>query len=156
MSGTVYFSKVKTTHCQLSLREQLRNITPVIVIIFAATLVVLSVIIMIGMKYNVQLNHFTKDPVQIMNAPFYLGLFSNIGILLWCGSAVICFFSKSFIPKIRLRSAEANTPKFATCISPHDCTLRPEVLFLSLAAKSAAMMAAPPRRNANGEASILA
>jgi len=95
---TVYFSKVKTTHCQLSLREQLRNITPVIVIIFAATLVVLSVIIMIGMKYNVQLNHFTKDPVQIMNAPFYLGLFSNIGILFWCGSAVICFFSKSFMP----------------------------------------------------------
>jgi hypothetical protein len=83
----------------LTLREQLKNITPLLIIIFAATLVVLSVVILVGLQYNVQLNHFTKDPVQIMNAPFYLGLFSNIGILLWCGSVVVCFFARTFIPK---------------------------------------------------------
>ncbi|HKR05895.1 MAG TPA: hypothetical protein VJY62_14765 [Bacteroidia bacterium] len=83
----------------MTLREQLKNITPLLIIILAATLVVLSIVILAGLQYNIQLNHFTKDPVQIMNAPFYTGLFSNVGILLWCGSVVICFFVRPFIPK---------------------------------------------------------
>lgn len=83
----------------MALREQLKNITPLLIIIFAATLVVLSIVILAGLQYNIQLNHFTKDPVQIMNAPFYTGLFSNIGILLWCASVVICFFVRPFLPK---------------------------------------------------------
>ena len=62
--------------------------------------------------------------------------------------------SKSFIPKIRLRSAEANTPKFATCMSPHACTWIPDVS--PFAFRSAAMIAAAPRRKANGDVSILA
>ncbi|MEO5569661.1 MAG: hypothetical protein ABIT08_11630 [Bacteroidia bacterium] len=89
----------------MTLREQLKNITPVLIIVFAAALVVLSIVVMIGLQYNVQLNHFTKDPVQIMGAPFYLGLFSNIGILLWCGTVVVCFYSRLFIPK-----TEVNKP----------------------------------------------
>ena len=84
----------------MTLREQLKNITPLLIIIFAATMVVLTVVILVGLQYKVQLNYFTKDPVQIMGAPFYLGFFSNIGILLWCSSAVICFFVRPFIPKI--------------------------------------------------------
>jgi hypothetical protein len=95
---TPYISEVKT-RLSLTLREQLKNITPLLIIIFAATLVVLSVVIMVGLQYNIQLNHFTRDPAQIMNAPFYIGLFSNIGILLWCASVVVCFFTRPFIPK---------------------------------------------------------
>ena len=83
----------------MTLREQLKNITPILIIIFAAALVVLSCVILLGIEYNVQLNHFTKDPVQIMDEPFYLGLFSNIGILFWCGSVVVCFFARALIPK---------------------------------------------------------
>jgi hypothetical protein len=100
MGITDYLSRVKPLQ-HLNLRDQLKNITPLLIIIFAATLVVLSIVILIGLNNNIQLNYFTKDPVQIMGAPFYLGLFSNIGILFWCGSAVICFYSKTFVPKTK-------------------------------------------------------
>jgi len=83
----------------MQVKEQLKNITPILIIVFAAATAVLSIVIMMATKNNVQLNHFTKDPTQLMNEPFYLGLFSNIGILLWCGSAVICFFSKAVLPE---------------------------------------------------------
>ncbi|MEP7168782.1 MAG: hypothetical protein ABI855_05375 [Bacteroidota bacterium] len=111
----------------MTLREQLKNITPLLIIIFAATLVVLSIVILAGLEYNIQLNHFTKDPVQIMNAPFYLGLFSNIGVLLWCGSAVICFFARSFIPK-----TEQNKPAriFLFCSGLVTMMLMTDDLFL--------------------------
>jgi hypothetical protein len=83
----------------MTVREQLKNLTPILVIIFAASLVVLSAIILVGLDYHIQLNHFTKDPTQIMNAPFYLGLFSDIGILLWCGSSMTCFFAFALLQK---------------------------------------------------------
>jgi hypothetical protein len=33
--------------------------------------------------------------------------------------------SKSLMPNVRLRSAEAKIPKLATCISPQSCTVSP-------------------------------
>ncbi len=42
---------------------------------------------------GISISYFTRDPSAIMGAPFYIGLLSNLGILLWCSSAVICLFS---------------------------------------------------------------
>lgn len=81
----------------MTVREQFKNLTPIIIIVFAATLVVLSVVIFLGLEYNVQLNYFTKDPMQILDAPFYLGFFSNMGVLLWCSSMLACFFSRALL-----------------------------------------------------------
>jgi hypothetical protein len=82
----------------MTFREQIKNLTPILVIIFAITLMVLSLVIKLGLDHNIRLNYFTKDPTQIMGAPFYVGLFSNVGILLWCGSVIICFFARSLMP----------------------------------------------------------
>jgi hypothetical protein len=46
-----------------------------------------------GLLAGVPIQYLTRDPAAIMGAPFYVGLFSNIGVLLWCASAAICFFS---------------------------------------------------------------
>jgi hypothetical protein len=37
--------------------------------------------------------YFTDDPFVLGNLPFYAGILSNLGILLWCAGAAICFFS---------------------------------------------------------------
>lgn len=42
---------------------------------------------------GISISYFTRDPSAIMGAPFYIGLLSNLGILLWCSAAVICLFS---------------------------------------------------------------
>lgn len=83
----------------MTVREQLRNITPIIIISFAATTALLSIVILMGIEYNVELDHFTQDPTAIVNAPFYIGFFSDIGILLWCGSVAFCFLTKAILPK---------------------------------------------------------
>lgn len=83
-------------------KEQFKNITPILVIVFAATTALLSIVIFMGTEYNIELDHFTQDPVSIMNAPFYLGFFSNVGILLWCASAALCFFTRALIPQARV------------------------------------------------------
>ena len=61
--------------------------------------------------------------------------------------------SKSLMPKTRLRSAEPKTPKFDTCMSPQACTATPVA---GVAARSAAITPAAPRKNENGDPSMRA
>jgi hypothetical protein len=42
---------------------------------------------------------FTNDPFVLGNLPFYAGILSNVGILLWCATAAICFFSTAILKK---------------------------------------------------------
>ncbi len=83
----------------MTIREQIKNITPILIIAFAATIALLSAVVLLGIESGVDLDNFTQDPTAIMMAPFYLGFFSNIGIVLWCASAAICFLSASVLPK---------------------------------------------------------
>jgi hypothetical protein len=55
--------------------------------------------------------------------------------------------------KMRLRSAEAHTPKFDTCMSPQACTVSPVT---GADAMSRIMTAAAPRKNANGDVGMRA
>lgn len=81
----------------MDLLRQVRNITPVMVMAFAATTAILSLVIFAGIEKDVPLDHFTQDPAAIMEAPFYLGLFSYIGILMWCAAAALCFFTRYMV-----------------------------------------------------------
>ncbi|MDQ3050087.1 MAG: hypothetical protein M3Q95_04290 [Bacteroidota bacterium] len=78
----------------MDVRQQIRNAAPIIVMAYAFTTAILSVVIFLGMENNVELDHFTQDPASIMNTPFYLGFFSYVGILFWCASATLCFFTR--------------------------------------------------------------
>jgi hypothetical protein len=40
---------------------------------------------------------FTVDAFVLGNLPFYAGILSNVGILLWCATAAICFFSAAVL-----------------------------------------------------------
>ena len=52
-----------------------------------------------GFQSAVPIEYLTKDPLVVAKltegdcCAVYFGLFSNIGILLWCGTAAICLFS---------------------------------------------------------------
>jgi hypothetical protein len=38
-------------------------------------------------------SYLSRDPVQILDAKPYIGMVSNVGILLWCATAAILFYS---------------------------------------------------------------
>jgi len=76
----------------MDLKQQIRNAAPILVMVYALTTAILSIVIFLGIEHDVELDHFTQDPATIMDTPFYLGFFSYIGILLWCAAATLCFF----------------------------------------------------------------
>ncbi|MBL0341042.1 MAG: hypothetical protein IPP71_09025 [Bacteroidetes bacterium] len=81
----------------MDIRNQLKDAAPILVVLYALTTAILSVVIFIGIENNVQSHQLTQDPAAILNTPFYLGFFSYIGILFWCATSVICFFTRSLI-----------------------------------------------------------
>jgi hypothetical protein len=78
----------------MDVRQQIRNAAPILVMAYALTTAILSVVIFLGMEHDVELDHFTQDPASIMDTPFYLGFFSYIGILFWCAASTLCFFTR--------------------------------------------------------------
>ena len=64
-------------------------LTGLICILFLITILIVSI------SFNIPVGNFTRDPLQVVNSPFYTGLVSNIGILFWCAAAVICLYSYS-------------------------------------------------------------
>lgn len=77
----------------MDLKQQIRNAAPILVMVYALTTAILSIVIFLGIEHDVELDHFTQDPASIMHTPFYLGFFSYIGILFWCAAATVCFFT---------------------------------------------------------------
>ncbi|BAY60062.1 hypothetical protein NIES22_01190 [Calothrix brevissima NIES-22] len=65
---------------------------------FLATMIPVTLIFLllnIGQKTGI--GYLTRDTAALTNTPFYIGLFSNIGILLWCSCATICLFSYAIL-----------------------------------------------------------
>jgi hypothetical protein len=84
----------------MDIKTQFRNIAPIMVMLYAFTTAVLTVVIFLGIEHGIELDHFTQDPSTIMKAPFYLGFFSYVGILFWAGTATLCFFVRYILPDI--------------------------------------------------------
>lgn len=58
----------------------------------------LSIAIIIGMLVvslwvDIPIVNFTRDPADLHHFPVYDGILSNLGVLVWCSTAVVCLFS---------------------------------------------------------------
>lgn len=74
-------------HCQI------KPLFLVLAYIYIPALFALLTLTAASRLAGIPISYFTRDPSAIMGVPFYIGLLSNLGILLWCASAVICLFS---------------------------------------------------------------
>lgn len=84
-----------------SLASQFRTTTPVLLISWLLTLLALLFAIYAATRKDIPLDYLTKDPTAIMKAPFYLGFFSNLGIIIWSCAFCSCFFTASRIMNVR-------------------------------------------------------
>ncbi|MBD2562413.1 MULTISPECIES: hypothetical protein [Nostoc] len=72
----------------------------VFLLTFLATIIPFSILVIaFKLKTKLPADYLTRDPSAIMSVPFYLGFFSNIGILFWCSCASICLFSYALLRK---------------------------------------------------------
>ncbi len=76
-----------------SLNQQFRTITPVLLISWLLTLLGLLCAIFASTRKDVALDYLTKDPAAIMEVPFYIGFFSNFGIIVWTCAFYICLYT---------------------------------------------------------------
>ena len=85
------------------LYTQLRTLFPVLVKLYTPIVVLLFLVVFISFKTGIPIKKFTMDPAEIAEINPFMGAVSNIGILFWCASASICFFSFALLQKTRIR-----------------------------------------------------
>ena len=72
---------------------QLLGLLPILSAIYVPTLILLGLVVIVCMVTNVPIGYYVRDPVRIMEAPRYVGLLSNLGVLIWCATSIVCLFS---------------------------------------------------------------
>ncbi len=78
---------------------QFKNILPTIVKLYTPILFLLFLVVLASLKTGIPILNFTKDTISMTDMPPFFGVVSNIGILLWCASASICFLMSAIIRK---------------------------------------------------------
>jgi len=88
---------------------QVKNLCRTLWVAYIPVAFLLVLIVVLRISYKIPIGYFTRDPADIIrhsqissfpffedgivNLPFYLGGLSYLGILLWCATVAICFFS---------------------------------------------------------------
>lgn len=67
-----------------------------------ATFLLLTLIV-VSECLNIPFSEFTRDPLAITGGHPFLGIISNVGVLLWSFSAAVCFFSYALLKKIKIK-----------------------------------------------------
>lgn len=75
------------------LKRQFINLIPVFLLVYIPSIVLFCILLVVHFTTDVSFSVFLDDPVSFLNAPSYIGLASNLGILIWCASAAIMIFA---------------------------------------------------------------
>jgi len=76
-----------------SLSSQFSTLTPVLLLAWLLTLMSLLLVVPASQIGGIPLDSFTRDPNSFSNVPFYVGFFSNVGVILWSAAMAVCFFA---------------------------------------------------------------
>lgn len=80
-----------------ALREQLRSLSRVLVLIYTPVVIALGIVIVIRITTGFSMADLTRDPLAVAQAPVYIGILSNLSVLVWAAAATVCFFSYTLV-----------------------------------------------------------
>jgi hypothetical protein len=86
---------------------------------FTAALVGIMGVYTFGLFTGIPLDWLTRDPSAVTGSGFYIGMLSNLGMMLWSATTAICFFG-TFLPS---RSHHFRQPSFFLPISGILCLI---------------------------------
>lgn len=78
---------------------QLKRLRATLLLVYVPGLAVLATVKLISLKKQIPLRMFLSDPASIMQAPLWVGIVSNLGILFWSATAAICLFAAARLRK---------------------------------------------------------
>lgn len=85
------------------MRSQLRTLFPVLMGLYIPMLIVVLIAVLVSFQLSIPIASLTRDPSATTGESPFLGALSNIGILFWCASTAICFFTFAVLHKKALR-----------------------------------------------------
>ncbi|MCT7962346.1 hypothetical protein NG791_16885 [Laspinema sp. D1] len=77
-----------------SLRDRLTELFPLMVAVYLPTFLI---VLLVRQQNRVPIYHLMGDQAKVADWPFYLGMVSRFGILLWCATAAICLFTSLYL-----------------------------------------------------------
>lgn len=85
---------------QVQLLKQAKRIFALLLKSWFIYLLITGLIIGVGKyMYNIPVGTFTREPNTTLNGTFYVGAFSNLGIILWTITATLCIFSATYLKR---------------------------------------------------------
>lgn len=79
-----------------SLLSQFWRIFPSVVKVGTVISVILLVAGFSSYRFDIDMQNLMRDPNSVFEAPFYIGILSNFGVLLWTSAGVLCLFVGSY------------------------------------------------------------
>ncbi|MDQ3930686.1 MAG: hypothetical protein M3328_16265 [Chloroflexota bacterium] len=80
--------------------NQVRALPSALLMVYAPALLVLAAVFVGSLVSNVPVAYFLRDPAGTLQVPSYIGLVSDLGVLLWCACAAVCFFAYMLLRKM--------------------------------------------------------
>ncbi|HEX8598065.1 MAG TPA: hypothetical protein VF952_06055 [Chloroflexia bacterium] len=80
--------------------NQARSLPPALLLVYAPALLVLVAVFTTSLKSDIPVAYFLRDAAGTLQVPSYIGLVSNLGALLWCACAAVCFFGSALLRKV--------------------------------------------------------
>ena len=107
-----------------SLREEfttrIRSSLPLLLLLYGSTLSFLLLVVFVSIRTGIPIRIFMADPLQTLDGNPFTGVVSNIGILIWCASASVCFFTSAILRK---RESDGGFSTFFLCSGLLTCML---------------------------------
>jgi len=85
--------------------------------LYIPAIFLIVIITLVSYHFKINISFFTRDPMAITGNNPFLGLISNIGIILWSFSVAICFFSYTLLKIMKKRHNSLEFIMFGGTIS---------------------------------------
>jgi hypothetical protein len=83
--------------------QNISRLFPTLLVIYLPPLVLILTVGIISLRTGVPFSNFTRDTAGVAGVPAYVGIVSNLGILLWCAAAAVCLFTSRVLSGDRAR-----------------------------------------------------
>jgi hypothetical protein len=93
-------------------QTQKQTWTPLLTVSYSLILIFLVTIFWIAKVQNIPMYVLVADPAEIAQKPPYMGLLSQIGILIWSGTLCVCWFTASLLGKNKIRTNQISWSEF--------------------------------------------
>lgn len=79
----------------------MKRLLSAVLLAYALVGVVLGAVVLGKLLWGIPPGDMLRDPAQVMDAPVYTGVISNLGLVLWGSTATLCLFAAALSRELR-------------------------------------------------------